>query len=169
MTVGFLLAALAMVYAAIVQHLIYSSPPCYDQPSACPDDTISNHIHIAIQIPAYVFIGLSEIFASITSLEYAYTKAPPNMKSFVQALSLLPVGVAAAIGIGLGKVAKDPDVLWEYTSLAVAALVAGVVFWILFRRYNKTEDSMNAIEAKGEKPIEATAISATGKDLEGHL
>ena len=34
-TMGFLFAALAMAYAAIVQHLIYNAGPCYDAPMAC--------------------------------------------------------------------------------------------------------------------------------------
>ncbi len=38
---------------------------------------------------AQILVAVSEIFASITSLEYAYNKAPPRMKSVVIALFLL--------------------------------------------------------------------------------
>lgn len=46
----------------------------------------------------YVLIALSEIFASITGLEYAFTKAPKNMRSLVMSVFLFMSAVAAAIG-----------------------------------------------------------------------
>lgn len=46
----------------------------------------------------YVLIALSEIFASITGLEYAFTKAPRNMRSLVMSMFLFTSAVAAAIG-----------------------------------------------------------------------
>lgn len=101
-TIGFALASLSLAYAAIVQHLIYSAGPCYKDPLNCDavadiDHPVPNHVHIAVQTPAYVFIGVSEIFISVTGLEYAYTKAPPSMKSFVQSLYLLTNAFGSAL------------------------------------------------------------------------
>jgi len=47
---------------------------------------------------SYVLIAFSEIFASITGLEYAYTKAPKNMKSLVMAVFLFTSALASALG-----------------------------------------------------------------------
>lgn len=84
-TWGLLFAALAMAYAAVTQHIIYVSPPCYDAPLAmdCLGGQVPNQVHVAVQTPAYFLIGISETLACITGLEYAFTKAPESMKSFV--------------------------------------------------------------------------------------
>ncbi|KAI5841498.1 MFS peptide transporter, partial [Morchella snyderi] len=148
-TVGFLLASLSMAYAAIVQHIIYTSPPCYTTPLApC---TVPNKVHVAVQTPGYLFIGLSEIFASITGLEYAYTKAPPAMKSFVMSMFLLTSALGSAIGIALSPTAEDPKLVWVYTGLSVATAVAGALFWVCFRGLNGKEEGMNALEGVAEK------------------
>lgn len=106
-----------MAYAAITQHLIYAAAPCYNAPLACPaaDETTPNRIHVAVQTPAYFFIALSEIFASITGLEYAFTKAPPSMKSFVMSIFLVQNAFGSALGIALSAVAIDPKLLWLYS------------------------------------------------------
>jgi hypothetical protein len=46
---------------------------------------------------SYVLIAISEIFASITGLEYAFTKAPKNMRSLVTAVFLFMTAISAAI------------------------------------------------------------------------
>jgi proton-dependent oligopeptide transporter, POT family len=164
-TFGFFFASAAMVYAAIVQHLIYTSPPCYNLPLECPassDGAIHNQIHVAVQIPAYLFIGLSEIFASITGLEYAYTKEPASMKSFVMSMFLLTSAAGSALSIALSPTAVNPKLLWMYTGLAIATAIAGCVFWVLFSRYNETEDRMNELDKQGLKPVQANAVPATG-------
>lgn len=160
---GFLLASLAMAYAAIVQHLIYSTGPCYDAPLKCAASdggSIPNNVHVAIQTPAYVFIALSEIFASITGLEYAYTKAPTSMKSFIMSLFLFTNAIGAALGIALSSTAVDPKLVWMYTGLSVATLIAGLIFWLCFRGLNKVEEELNSIEGAvvGEERAEAEEV-----------
>lgn len=149
-TFGFWVAALAMAYAAIVQHLIYSAGPCYEHP-LCDASVVNgvaygNNVHIAIQTPAYMLIGISEIFASATGYEYAYTKAPPRMKSFVQSLFLLTNAFGSALGEAFVPAAFDPAILWMYVGLAIGSFLCGCLIWILFHKYNETEDKMNYIE-----------------------
>lgn len=171
---GFLLAAAAMAYAAGVQKLIYQSGPCYSQPKACPaalrpDGSYApNDVHVAIQTPAYLLIALSEIFMNITGIEYAYTKAPASMKSFITSLFLLTSAFGSALAMALSPLAVDPKLLWMYVGLAAASFTTGVVFWLLYHRYNATEESMNdlsrTVEAlgmvddnKGGEDVEKTA------------
>jgi POT family proton-dependent oligopeptide transporter len=152
---GFWVASLAMIYAAFMQHKIYSTGPCYAAPlcAASIVDGVAhgNNVHIAIQTPAYMLIGVSEIFASVTGLEYAYTKAPPSMKSFVQAIYLLTNAFGAAMGEALTPLAYDPAILWVFLGLGVVSFGAGWVFWVLFRHLNEMEDEMNALEGDAQR------------------
>jgi len=164
-TMGFVFAALSMAYAAIVQHLIYNAGPCYKFPLACDASqggTIPNRVHVAVQTPAYLLIGLSEIFASITGLEYAFTKAPASMKSFVMSMFLLTSAFGSALGIALSPTAKDPKLVTMYASLAGVTLIVAAIFWFLFKKYNAQEEDLNALEDQGDKAVMATEINRTG-------
>ncbi|OJD22607.1 hypothetical protein ACJ73_06041 [Blastomyces percursus] len=163
-TMGFLFGASAMAYASITQHLVYSAPPCFGAPRKCPAShggALPNRIHVAAQTPAYLLVGFSEIFASITGLEYAYTKAPATMKSFVMALYLMTIAFGAALAIALSPTARDPNLVWMYAGLAFACFVTGVGFWLLFRRYNATEEVMNALEIEGQSATYEDKMSGT--------
>ena len=169
-TWGFIFGALGMAYAAIVQHLIYSSPPCYNAPLACDTSGLPNQVHVAVQTPAYLLFAVSEIFASITGLEYAYTKAPQSLKSFVMSIFLLQSALGSALGVALAPVAKDPRLVWMYIGLCIAVTIAAGLFWVCFKHLNATEESMNALEKKGEKVIvvvETDATEALKHSIEG--
>ncbi|RHZ53723.1 peptide MFS transporter [Aspergillus thermomutatus] len=150
-SLGFIVASLAMMYAAIVQHLIYSAGPCYEHPlcdaSIVDGESQGNRVHIAIQTPAYMFIGVSEIFASVSGLEYAYTKAPPSMKSFVQSMYLLTNAFGSALAEALTPAAFDPAIMWMFVGLAVASFLVGIIFWFVFHHLNSQEDDMNKLDA----------------------
>lgn len=148
---GFWIASLAMVYAAVIQHFIYKAGPCFEHPlcdAAMDKNGViqGNNIHIASQTGAYMLIGISEIFASVTGLEYAYTKAPPSMKSFVQSMFLLTNAFGSAISEALNPVLYDPAIQWMFVGLAVASFIAGCLIWIIFHHLNETEDEMNQLD-----------------------
>jgi POT family proton-dependent oligopeptide transporter len=153
---GFWIASLAMVYACVIQYYIYRSGPCYFHPVDCDADLVDgvhqgNNIHVAAQTGAYILIGLSEIFASVTGLEYAYTKAPPSMKSFVQSMYLLTNAFGSAISEALNPLVVDPKIQWMFAGLAGASFIAGCIIWILFHHLNDTEDEMNQLDADMDK------------------
>lgn len=173
-TIGFFLAALCVAYAAIVQHIIYSAGPCYSSPGNCPAGVLAdgtklpNHVHIAVQTPAYVFIGLAEIFISVTGLEYAYTKAPPSMKSFVQSLYLFTNAIGSAISEGFVPATGDPAILWMYTGIAIWAAGTGVVFWFTFKHYDEQEEEMNKLDANDSFTGKAGEESETASERAAH-
>ncbi|KAJ1962384.1 peptide transporter ptr2 [Dipsacomyces acuminosporus] len=130
-SIGFLFAAIAMAYAAIVQHLVYSSGPYYDHPG-----NKNNDISAAIQIPAYAFIAWSEIFASITGLEYAYTKAPETMKSIVMSLFLFTNCGGAILAFCFNPVAADPHLVKNFAICSGLMGIFTVLFYFCFRKYD---------------------------------
>ncbi|KAG0238222.1 peptide transporter ptr2 [Actinomortierella wolfii] len=129
---GFFFAALAMAWSAIVQHLIYTTGPNYDHPLSDPDQT-PNNITVAWQVPSYFFIAISEIMASITGLEFAFTNAPPSMKSVVMSLFLFTNCLGALLNFALLPLVKDPLILINYTMLAIASFIIAMVIFIFYR------------------------------------
>lgn len=66
-------------------------------------------------------------------------------------LFLLTTAFGSALGIAISPTAVDPKLVWLYTGLAIASFVAGCLFWLFFRRYNATEEQMNALSAESEQ------------------
>ena len=56
-----------------------------------------NKVHIMWLLPQYIVVTVGEILFSITSLEFAYSQAPPSMKSVLQALFLMTTAVGNLI------------------------------------------------------------------------
>ncbi|KAJ5579825.1 uncharacterized protein N7459_005810 [Penicillium hispanicum] len=144
--VGFIFAALAMVWAAVTQHYIYKTSPCGHDANNCytADGSVnSSPLNVWIQSGCYVLIALSEIFASITSLEYAYSKAPRNMRSLIQAISLFTNAISAAIAEALNPLSADPLLVWNYAVFGILAGVGGFGFIFQFWGLDKEEDELN--------------------------
>ncbi|KAG9506020.1 hypothetical protein J7337_002994 [Fusarium musae] len=142
-TAGFFTGAAAMIWAAVVQHYIYQKSECGKYASG--EDCTAVEINVWAQTGSYVLIALSEVFASITSLEYAFSKAPKNMRSMVQAVALFMTAFSAALGQALVGLAADPLLVWNYGVVAILAVIAGTCFWLQFRSLDIHEDDLNAL------------------------
>ncbi|KAK7691936.1 hypothetical protein QCA50_005341 [Cerrena zonata] len=148
-TFGFIVAGLAMLYAAVLQKFIYETSPCHDnQPSECvdaQDEPLQSPLNVWIVSGPYILVGLAEIFASITSLEYAFTKAPKRMKSVVNAFSQFQTAVSSALNFALTAVNVEQRFTWLFGSFGITAWVIGLLFYITFYQLDKQELELNMI------------------------
>ncbi|KAG6867372.1 hypothetical protein C0993_003649 [Termitomyces sp. T159_Od127] len=85
--------------------------------------------------------------AMIWATEYAFTKAPVNMRSLVMAAFLFTSAIASAIGEAFVALSSDPLLVWNYGTMAVLASVTGTIFWIAVRKLDAKEDELNSLSA----------------------
>lgn len=151
---AFLICAGGMAYASGIQKLIYLAGPCYDAPLACPasdNGRLPNEVNVWLQVPVYVLLAIAEIFGMVTATQYAYEKAPRGMRGIVQATVQLSAGIGALLGMAISPAAKDPNMIAMYAALAGVMAVCSVVFWWIFRKYDKINDQLNRLtEGKSE-------------------
>lgn len=92
------------------------------------------------QVGAYLLITLAEILISITMLEYAYVRAPENLKSMSTSFALLSVslgnlfvaGINAIIASGsIGDLLKGANYYIFFSGLV---LIAGLIFAAVAKR-----------------------------------
>ncbi|CAL1711653.1 unnamed protein product [Somion occarium] len=148
-SLGFIVAGFAMLYAAVLEHFLYLRSPCHDnQPSACvgaDGKPLQADINVWVVSGPYILVGLSEIFASITSIEYAFTKAPKRMKSVVTAFSQFQNAISSAINFALTAVNVEERFTWLFGSFGIVAWVVGILFFVTFYDLDQKETELNMI------------------------
>jgi POT family proton-dependent oligopeptide transporter len=126
---------------------------------------------IGWQFLAYVILTSAEIMVSIVCLEFAYTQAPPRMKSFIMGIYFLGVSLGNLVTAGVNKFIEIPaitdagtgEVIQEagsklgaveyYVYFAALMLVASVVYVFFAKFFYKGKtyiqgEVTNAIEAE---------------------
>lgn len=150
MTLGFFFVAAGLAYAAGLQSLIYSRPPCFDHPLECSNamivgqqdgggggsQALPNEISVWLQTPLHFLLAIGEILDVVSLSEYTYTEAPSNIKAVVQALQHLAAAIAAALGMTLGSVSRNPKLVVLYASLAGIMTISSVLFWLVFAKHD---------------------------------
>ncbi|KAF9366135.1 peptide transporter ptr2 [Mortierella sp. NVP85] len=137
--IGFCIVTFCFVYVTVLQHFLYKSGPYYNFTGKDPNDPtrvielpelefMINDLTIWAQLPAYILIGISEIFASATGLEFAFKSAAPELKSVVMSLFLATNAFGSLIGMILAIWSNDPNFVYLYAGQAVAMGVMTVLF-----------------------------------------
>lgn len=142
-TAGFIVGSFSMVWAAVLQHYVYKTSGFYET----GDDKYKSPITVWAVSGVYILIAISEIFASVTTLEYAFTKAPKNMRSLVMSVQLFTTAFSAALAQAFTPLTTDPQLVWNYGSVAIIAFATGVIFHFVYRDMDKREEQLNALPA----------------------
>ena len=140
---GFMLGTAAMIWAAVTQYYIYQTSPCGYH--ASDPDCDPSPLSVWIQSGSYILIAFSEIFASITSLESGFSKAPKNMRSLVASFALFMNAISSALQEAFLPLLVDPHITWNYGSVAILAFVVGCAFYIFNLKLDKQEDKLNQL------------------------
>ncbi|KAJ2767750.1 hypothetical protein IWQ56_003207 [Coemansia nantahalensis] len=132
---GFNVAALA--YAAALQKVIYTRGPYYDFSGPGVPAGAINDISIWHQAVPYTLVGISEIFASVAGLEYAFTQAPAELRSTLSALNLATICGGTLGGIIVAPWSKDPTIVYVFAAEAAILGALTIIFYMCFRHYDE--------------------------------
>ena len=128
---------------------------------SCDDIPQASSISVLWQIPQFSLIGISEILASITSIEFFYSQAPTALRSSSQALNsstqalgaLLLVPLIYIVNAQAGSEWLPTDLnqghlVWYFMLLAAIMAVDLVALWWVSRGYAyRTEADFRAVAA----------------------
>ncbi|XP_061182210.1 solute carrier family 15 member 4-like [Saccostrea echinata] len=158
---GFILSALSVLVAGILE--IYRKKDIenngYIQQDLASDTFNASHISIFAQVPEFALVGASEVFASVSGLEFAYSQAPSFMQGLVMGLFLMMSGLGNYVSEAILEIVKEasgtkPPDAWfpeemndgktEYLFFMLAGLMAAntLVFIVVayFYKYREPEE-----------------------------
>ncbi len=99
-------------------------------------DSSPEKINVMWQFFPYLIITMAEVLISITGLEFAYTQAPPSMKSTIMSIWLLTVFFGNMITAYVSKVNFFPVGSTGYFFFfAVLMAVFACIFWYMGTQY----------------------------------
>ncbi|CAF4006844.1 unnamed protein product [Rotaria sordida] len=100
--IGLISAALAMCMAGTIEIVRQNVCKTHNFTQIIGDrQYLAANMSVFYQFPQYVGIGLSEVFTSVASLEFAYLAAPQSAQSLIMSLRFCSAGISSLFGSGI--------------------------------------------------------------------
>ena len=103
-------------------------------------DIYPNGIHLGWQLIQIFVMTVSEIMVSVSGLSFAYSQAPPSMKSVLQSLWLMTVAVGNLLVVIVAETKFVKDQVYEYLTFTGLILLATIAFCVISYFYEYVED-----------------------------
>jgi POT family proton-dependent oligopeptide transporter len=100
-----------------------------------------NDISVRAVNGVYAVVAMSKTFASVTTLEHAFTKAPESMRSLVQPIQLCTTADSAALTQAFTPVTNDLHLVWNYSTVAIVSFVTGIGPHFTYLPWTRTKTS----------------------------
>ncbi|CAF3436200.1 unnamed protein product [Rotaria socialis] len=132
MVIGLIAATVSMCITGTVE--IFRQRRCDSSFQQTIGDTTYNVADMSIfyQFPQYISIGLSEVFTSVASLEFAYLAAPQSAQSLVMSLRFCSAGISSFLGSGYIKIYENIYENFTVTNLECADSQNSELFYVYF-------------------------------------
>ncbi|OWF40362.1 solute carrier family 15 member 4-like [Mizuhopecten yessoensis] len=161
---GMILAALSVVVAGVLE--IYRKQELSESggimQELAGDQFNASTLSVFLQVPEFALVGASEVFASISGLEFAYSEAPDFMQGLVMGLFLMTSGIGnyvSSLILVIVKAASTsdpwfPDEINEGKAEYLFFLIGGlmVVNFLIFIIIAKAYKTRASEQSKNEKP-----------------
>ncbi|XP_060066618.1 solute carrier family 15 member 4-like [Ylistrum balloti] len=159
---GMILAALSVVVAGVLE--IYRKQELSESggiiQELADDKFNASTLSVFLQVPEFALVGASEVFASISGLEFAYSEAPEFMQGLVMGLFLMTSGIGNYVSTLILVIVKAastgdpwfPDEINEGKAEYLFFLIGGlmVVNFLVFLIIAKLYKTRASIEQKPE-------------------
>jgi POT family proton-dependent oligopeptide transporter len=93
---------------------------------------------VAWQLVPYLLLAVGEVLVSITALEFAYTQAPPSMKSTVMGLWYVTIAAGNLLTAWVASLNRFHGA-WYYAFFTALMLAGALGFTAVARRYRPVE------------------------------
>eukprot|EP01135_Chromosphaera_perkinsii_P011241 Nk52_evm22s2367 gene=Nk52_evmTU22s2367 len=168
-SLGFFLMGCGSAYIAFIQYWLDNNGTLSEDGSDWRPKTGHGRPSFLMAAPSFIFMGLGEIFASVTLNELCYSQAPISMKSIVFSLGLITNAVGSALNMPMTPLLATKDrQLWYFVgSFGVLTLFA-IMFYITFRKqvFRSVSEDRKEAEEQLDRECEVTpSMLVTGDNF----
>lgn len=149
---------------------------------SCADIPQMSQISVLAQIPQFGLIGVSEILASITSLEFFYSQAPTTMRSVTQSFNLLTSSLGSLLIVPLVYAVNsnvdnewlpsnfdEGHVTWYFLILAAIMVLDMFYLWFMGRGYEYKTTAELTFNEENDDDILPTHSKSSSRDEDSLL